>query len=433
MCGDHLAQFMADPRPRAAAAGETAGAVPWLQSITPETDIVAAVARAKGTYATGVKIHADLAAPEVRRITEEAHRQGMKVWAHSMVVPARPAEVVSAGVDVISHVCDIAWEAMSVVPPRYHHDMTPQYGSFTAGSAVFTQLFDEMRQRGIVLDATLATYARQTPASDLPGGCNIDFARSLVRRAAELGVAVAAGSDFVTSPQDPYPALHVELEELVRGGGLTSMQAIAAATTVAARTIGIEATHGILAHGRPVSFVLLRDDPLADIANLRSVQAVWKNAERFDRPAYRSRFPTPNVATAPPAGPSTPQAVLEGWLSMWREYDLDRVSELFVDDDALSYFPSDREGAIEGLAAVLEYHRGLGFTSGGFDPSNELWLERVMISDFEDSAVVTAIWHFGARLTRQIGGRGPLTMVIARTAAGFRISHVAFGNYAPER
>jgi imidazolonepropionase-like amidohydrolase len=425
--------FMADPRPRAAAAGETAGDVPWLQAITPQTDIVAAVARAKGTYATGVKIHADLAASEVRRITEEAHRQGMKVWAHSMVVPARPAEVIGAGVDVVSHVCDIAWEAMSVVPPRYHHDMTPQYGSFTAGSAVFTQLFEEMRRRGIVLDATLATYARQTPENDLPGGCDIGFARSLVRRAAELGVPVAAGSDFATSPQDPYPALYLELEELVRGGGLTPMQAIVAATSVAARTIGVEATHGTLAHGRAVSFVLLRDDPLADIGNLRSVQAVWKNAERFDRPAYRSRFPTPNVVAAAPAGPTTPQAVLEGWLGMWREYDLDRVAELFVNDDALSYFPSDREGAIEGFTEVLEYHRELGFTPGGFDPDNELWLEQVMISDFEDSAVVTAVWHFGARLTRQISGRGPFTMVIARTGAGFRISHVALGNYAPER
>ncbi|MGE0159613.1 MAG: amidohydrolase family protein [Gemmatimonadales bacterium] len=423
--------FMADPRPRMAAAGETAGEVPWLQAITPETDIVTAVARAKGTYATGVKILADLPAAEVRRITEEAHRQGMKVWAHSMVVPARPAEVVAAGVDVISHVCDIAWEAMAQVPPRYHHDMTPQYGSFTAGSAVFTQLFEEMRRRGTILDATLATYARQTPENDLPGGCDIQFAESLVRRAAELGVAVAAGSDFATPPDEPFPALFEELQVLVRGGGLTPMQAIVAATSVAARTIGVEGTLGTLEHGRPVSFVLLRDDPLADIANLRSVQAVWKNAERFDRASYRPRASGPR-ATAAPIGLATPQAVLEGWLAMWRAYDLDRVSELFVNDDALTYFPSDRQGVIEGFAAVEAYHRGLGFTPGGFDPENELWLENVVVSDFEDSAVVTAIWYFGARLTRRVAGRGPLTMVIARTGSGFRISHVALGNYAPE-
>jgi imidazolonepropionase-like amidohydrolase len=421
--------FMADPRPQAAAAGERAGEVPWLQAITPQTDIVAAVARAKGTYATGVKIHADLAAAEVTRITEEAHRQGMKVWAHSMVVPARPAEVIAAGVDVVSHVCDIAWEAMQQVPPRYHHDMTPQYGSFTAGSAVFTQFFQEMRRRGTILDATLATYARQSSENDLPGGCDIAFARSLVRQAMEEGVSVAAGSDFTTPPNAPWPALFEELEELVEGGGLTTMEAIAAATSVAARTIGIEATHGVLAHGRPVSFVFLRSDPLADIRNLRSVQAVWKNAERFDRAAYRSRFEAPVVLNTTSADAATPRAVLDGWLEMWREYDLDRVSELFVNGDALTYFPGDREGAIQGFGGVLDYHRGLGFTPGGFDPANELWIEDVTLSDFEDSAVVSAVWYFGTRLTRRVTGRGPLTMVIARTASGFRISHVNFGNY----
>jgi imidazolonepropionase-like amidohydrolase len=425
--------FMADPRPQAAAAGETAGEVPWLQAITPQTDIVTAVARAKGTYATGVKIHADLAAPEVRRITEEAHRQGMKVWAHSMVVPARPAEVIEAGVDVVSHVCDIAWEAMSQVPPRYHHDMTPQYGSFTAGSAVFTQLFQDMQRRGTILDATLATYARQSAENDLPGGCDIGFARSLVNRAMELGVGIAAGSDFTTPPNAPYPALFDEIEELVEGGGLTPMEAIAAATSVAARTIGIEATHGVLEHGRPVSFVFLRDDPLANIANLRSVRAVWKNAERFDRAAYRSRFEEPVVVSTTSADAATPRAVLDGWVEMWREYDLDRVSELFVNDDALTYFASDREGVIQGFGPVLEYHRGLGFTPGGFDPENELWIEDVTLSDFEESAVVSAVWHFGTRLTRRITGRGPFTMVIARTASGYRISHVNLGNYPPER
>jgi len=428
--------FMADPRARAATAGESAGEAPWLQAITSQTDLALAVARAKGTYATGVKIHADLAAAEVRRIAEEAHRQGMRVWAHSMVVPARPAEVIAADVDVVSHVCDLAWEAMNEVPPRYHHDMTPRYGSFTAGSAVFTQLFDEMVRRGTILDATLATYARQasgargTVENDLPGGCDIEFARSLVRQAMAQGVPVAAGSDFTTSANDPYPALFEELEELVDGGGLTPMQAIVSATSVAARTIGIEATHGTLAHGRPVSFVFLRDDPLADISNLRSVQSVWKNAERFDRAAYRSRFAQPAVATTSAPGASTPQAVLDGWLTMWREYDLDRLGDLFVNDDALTYFPSDREGVIEGFPAVLDYHRGLGFTAGGFEPENELWLEDVTLADFDDSAIVTGIWNFGARLAGRVAGRGPLTLVIARTASGYRISHVNFGNYA---
>ncbi len=57
----------------------------------------------------------------------------------------------------------------------------------------------------------------------------------------------------------------------------------------------------------------------------------------------------------------------------------------------------------------------------------------MIISDFDDSVVVGAVWYFGTRVNRQAAGRGPMTMVMARTSSGYRISHVNFGNYAPER
>jgi imidazolonepropionase-like amidohydrolase len=434
------APFMTDPRPRAAAAGESAGEVPWIQVIGPETDVVRAVARAKGTYATGIKIMADVSAEDVARITEEAHRQAMQVWAHSMVVPASPIEVIRSGVDVISHACDLAWEAMAEVPQRHDHDMRPRYGSFTADSPVFTELFKEMRARGTMLDPTLATYARAArQAGDAPtSGCDLAFARELVGRAAAEGVRIAAGSDFATPPEDPFPALYVELEELVTSGALSPMDAIVAATSGAAEAIGVQDTHGTLAHGRPVSFVLLRESPLESISNLRSVAAVWKNAVRYERTEYRSRFQPSEAVGARPAvvsggGAATPNALLEAWLGMWRRYDLDGVDELFVADDALTYFASDREGLIEGIDAVRAYHAGLGFVSGGFAPDNELWLEQVTIADFGASVVVGAMWHFGNRVNRQAASRGPMTMVLAGTSAGFKISHLNFGSYAPAR
>jgi len=432
--------FLSDPRAQASAAGETAGEVPWMQAVTPETDMVTAVARAKGTSATGVKIYANLEPAELSRITEEAHRQGMKVWAHSMVYPSRPLDVVSSGVDVISHVCDLAWEAMANVPTEYHHDMTPQYRAFSADSPVFTELFDEMKARGTILDATLAMYERadRQQAADAEDTtlerCDTDFARALVRRANEEGVAIAAGTDFTTPPDDPFPALYDELEELVTYGGLAPMDAIVAATRVAAEAIGIEATHGTLVHGMPVSFLLLTEDPLEDIANLRSLRAVWKNAVRFDRAAYRSRFPSPDeVVREPTRGAATPQDLLEAWIAMWRLYDLDRVRDLFVNDDALTYFASDAEGLIEGFDAVLAHHEGLGFVAGGFQPESELWLEDVTVADFGESAVIGGIWYFGTRVNRQAAGRGPITIVLTRASSGFRISHLHFGNYAPER
>ena len=432
--------FMSDPRPQAAAAGETAGEVPWLQAITPATDLPLAVARAKGTWATGIKIHADLTADLVAGITEEAHRQGMRVWAHSLVAPARPLEVVRAGVDALSHACDLAWEAMAEAPRRSDHDTRPRYGSFTADSPVFTHMFSEMRARGTILDPTLATYARAERQASVEGstpGCDLAFARALVAEAHRAGVVLAAGSDFATRPDDPFPALYEELEELV-AAGLSPMAAIVAATSGAARAIGVEDRHGLLAHGRPVSFVLLRESPLEDVANLRSVAAVWKNAVRYDRPAYRSRFPQPEAVAERPrttvdGGAATPDALLEAWLGMWRRYDLDRVGQLFASDESVTYFASDREGLLEGIDAIRDYHAGLGFVAGGFQPEQELWLEEVAISDFGESAVIGAVWFFGNRVTRQAAGRGPLTILLTRTPEGFRISHVNFGSYATER
>jgi len=440
--------FFSDPRPGLAAAGELPGDVPWIQAISPTTDIERAVAMAKGTYATGVKIHADLDAGQVRRIAEEAHRQGMQVWAHSMVFPARPMEVIESGVDVVSHACDLAWEAMASAPTQFHNDVTPQYSAFEPSSRVFTALFEAMRSRGTILDATLAMYARadrlreEDPFTAPGARCDVDFVRALVAEASRSGVRIAAGTDFTTAPDDAFPALFTELEELVTHGGLTPMQAILAATSVAAETFGMEATYGTLAHGRPVSFVLLRDDPLADIRNLRSVQAVWKNAVRHDRSGFRSRFPSQQGGTrttvasavpAPIASTETPRALLDSWLAMWRRYDLAPMRELFVVDDALTYFPSDRQGLISGFDRVRDYHADLGFVVGGFQPERELWLEDITIADFEESAVIGAVWYFGSRANVAAAGRGPLTMVLARTEVGYRITHVNFGNYPVAR
>jgi imidazolonepropionase-like amidohydrolase len=281
--------FLADPRPQASARGAEAGEVPWMQAITPETDMVTAVAMARGTWAQGIKIYANLEWNEVTRITEEAHRQGMRVWAHSMVFPTRPLQVVRSGVDVVSHVCRLAWEAVSDAPTEYHHERLPDYGSFTVDAPVFTELFAEMKARGTILDATLALYARADraraadPDKGPPVRCDTDFARRLVRRAHEEGVAIAAGTDFSPPADEPFPALNEEIEELVAHGGLSPMDAIVSATRIGAEAIGIAERVGTLEAGKLLDLVVLEADPTRDIRNLRRVREVWKNAGRVER------------------------------------------------------------------------------------------------------------------------------------------------------
>lgn len=121
-------------------------------------------------------------------------------------------------------------------------------------------------------------------------------------------------------------------------------------------------------------------------------------------------------------------ARLGAWVEMWNTYDLDQVDQLFVRDDRLTYFSSEKEGVIRGLEAVREHHRGFGFVAGGKDQPNTLWLEGIQSDDLGETVIVTAIWFF----QRPSGPpqRGPVTFVYLRdSAAGDRLVHLNFGNY----
>ena len=83
---------------------------------TATTDIPLAIAEAKGTGATGVKLYANLPAALVEALAAEAHRQGLRVWTHATIFPARPSDAVAAGADTISHSPYLVWEAAPRVP-----------------------------------------------------------------------------------------------------------------------------------------------------------------------------------------------------------------------------------------------------------------------------------------------------------------------------
>src|ERR1700733_12052734 len=97
-------EFFKDPRTADSTRGAVPGEVPWMRAVTTSTDLRLAVAEARGTGATAIKIYADLSGTLVRNIVDEAHRQNLLVWAHAAVFPASPREVIDSGVDVVSHV-----------------------------------------------------------------------------------------------------------------------------------------------------------------------------------------------------------------------------------------------------------------------------------------------------------------------------------------
>ena len=93
-------EFFTDPRVLAVSRGVSPGEAPWARAVTAKSDWRQVVAEARGTGATAIKVYAAVSAPVLKPLVPEAHRQGLLVWAHAALFPARPSEVVAAGVDV---------------------------------------------------------------------------------------------------------------------------------------------------------------------------------------------------------------------------------------------------------------------------------------------------------------------------------------------
>lgn len=72
------------------------------------------------------------------------------------------------------------------------------------------------------------------------------------------------------------PALHRELELMVRDGGLSTPQALTAATLCGAHVMGRADELGALAPGKLADFVVLDADPLADIRDTTRIHRVVK-------------------------------------------------------------------------------------------------------------------------------------------------------------
>lgn len=103
---------------------------------------------------------------------------------------------------------------------------------------------------------------------------------------------MSAGTDYETAPGQPFPSLHDELVFLVERCGMPTAQAIRAATLVGALSMGAEDVMGTVAAGKLANFVVLRQDPLSDIRNLRSIDFVVKRGVRLDRADFTTQDDT---------------------------------------------------------------------------------------------------------------------------------------------
>jgi imidazolonepropionase-like amidohydrolase len=191
-----------------------------------------------------LKVYEQLTPGFVRAIADEAQRAGVPVTAHLRDTPAVLA--LEAGVKGLEHAL-----GFSACDER-------------AGAEVARLLV----ARNAYVVPTLVVLD--------PVGPRLPCLKRFVGRLKQLGGHVVAGSDTANLRPRPGVLLHRELELLVEAG-LTSQEALMAATSTAAGLLGQRASLGTIEPGKTADLVILRGDPLTSIAETQSVDIVIRD------------------------------------------------------------------------------------------------------------------------------------------------------------
>jgi imidazolonepropionase-like amidohydrolase len=184
---------------------------------------------------------------EARALVEEAHRLGRRVAAHAMGKDGIESAL-RAGVDTIEH-----------------------------GDGLDDETIDTMVRRGVYWCPTIYVgvfVAEGRAAAGAPiWKTMVDLERQAFGKAVRKGVKISYGTDAGGYAWTENQAK--EFAYMVRYG-MTPMQAIRSATSVAAELLGRADDLGTLAPGRYADVVAVAGDPLADVTELERVRFVMK-------------------------------------------------------------------------------------------------------------------------------------------------------------
>ena len=223
--------------------------------------------------------------PEVMRaIIVEAHRLGLKAYVHAPGL-RQAKEVLRAGADGLVHsVTDAPIDDEFITLMKKNNaTYTTTLSLYTAFSdvAAWMQRLAAMDTRGRVPKDVYARYqspegtkAYHALAGTFPPE-NLRYAKANVRRAVDAGIPVLAGTDTGVPGVLLGVSSQMELVLLV-DAGLTTEEALAAATISPARAIGRGNEQGTVERGKLADLLVLDADPLADIHNIGKVYLVFK-------------------------------------------------------------------------------------------------------------------------------------------------------------
>jgi imidazolonepropionase-like amidohydrolase len=186
---------------------------------------------------------------EARAIVDETHRLGHKVAAHAIGSDGIAAAL-RAGADTIEH-----------------------------GDGLTDELIDIMARKGVYWVPTITVGAYVAPGRGGNWSKMVATERAAFGRALQKGVKIALGTDaggFDWKVLAQASEFHYYVEY-----GMTPMQAIRSATTVAADLLGWSDRIGSLEAGKFADLIAVAGDPLTDITELERVKFVMKGGKVY--------------------------------------------------------------------------------------------------------------------------------------------------------
>jgi imidazolonepropionase-like amidohydrolase len=208
----------------------------------------------------GVPGEPEMTPEELAAVTRVAHAAGKKVAAHAHGARSIK-EAILAGADTIEHASLIDDEGIELA--RKH------------GVALSMDVYN-----GDYIDKE--GRAQGWPEEFLRKNLETTEAqRQGFTRAHKAGVDIVYGTDAAVYPH----GLNARQFPIMVQRGMTPMEAIQAATSLAARHMGWDRDIGSLQPGRFGDLIAVKGDPLADIARLQDVAVVVKGGLAFKLPA----------------------------------------------------------------------------------------------------------------------------------------------------
>jgi imidazolonepropionase-like amidohydrolase len=276
--------FFTDPRTHQSTQGGKAGNMSFMKAVTDSTNLEMAVAEARGTGAMAIKLYAQLDGALAKKITAEAHKQGMQVWSHADLTIASPMDVINAGVNTISHAGMLArWPSMKIPDEWKKPGRTEKFWDSAFITLPVNDYIPAMLKNKTILDATLLVYKNRlddpalTEAVKATTIAQWNIAKRFTKLALEKRVPVCTGTD-----SDEKKWVTREIKLLVSEAGFTPMQAIISATKNGAMAIGIEDKTGTIEKDKIANLVLLNANPAVSISNLEKIEWVIKNGKLYN-------------------------------------------------------------------------------------------------------------------------------------------------------